>query len=185
LDATGLISKIYEAALTIDSGRKGFAIRGKADEGRLFYEQGIAEALSAFRDAQSTVDPQIIALVEYTYLSLELKFCDKTDTDTFGSLTQAIQSFKDALLALKIAEDPPSYKIAEQTYPNDKKHRVKNFPKDSYHIACGSHRTRLLNFTRTPGVDTIEKTLLKQRRANLSTAQKGYIEKQKKALLPN
>jgi len=35
---------------------------------------------------------------------------------------------------------------------------------------------------RTPGVDTIEKALLKQRLANLATAQKGYIEKQRKAL---
>jgi len=35
---------------------------------------------------------------------------------------------------------------------------------------------------RTPGVDPIEKALLKQRFDNLSTAQSGYIEKQGKAL---
>jgi hypothetical protein len=35
---------------------------------------------------------------------------------------------------------------------------------------------------RTPGVDPIEKTLLKQRLANLPTAQNGYMEKQKKVL---
>jgi hypothetical protein len=35
---------------------------------------------------------------------------------------------------------------------------------------------------RTPGIDSIEKALLKQRLANLSAAQNGYIEKQKKAL---
>jgi hypothetical protein len=36
---------------------------------------------------------------------------------------------------------------------------------------------------RTPGTDQIEKSLLKQRFANLSAAQNGYIEKQKIALL--
>jgi hypothetical protein len=35
---------------------------------------------------------------------------------------------------------------------------------------------------RSPGIDPIEKTLLKQRLANLSTAQGGYVEKQRKAI---
>ena len=35
---------------------------------------------------------------------------------------------------------------------------------------------------RTPGIDPIEKDLLKQRFANLSTAQNDYMEKQKKAM---
>ena len=56
----------------------------------------------------------------------------------------------------------------------------KGFAKDSFHIACIAHRTRLQNMLRTPGVDAIEKALLKQRFVNLSTAQVGYIEKQKK-----
>jgi len=33
-----------------------------------------------------------------------------------------------------------------------------------------------------PGIDTIEKNLLKQRRANLSVAEKSYKKKQEKAL---
>ena len=44
-----------------------------------------------------------------------------------------------------------------------------------------SHRTRLQNILRSPGIDPIEKSLLKQRFANLATAQSGYIEKQKQA----
>jgi hypothetical protein len=35
---------------------------------------------------------------------------------------------------------------------------------------------------KTPGIDPIEKALLKQRLTNLPAAQKGYIEKQRKAL---
>ena len=77
MDLTGLTDNIYGAAATIDFGRKGFATRGKAEEGRISYETGIAVALSAFKDAQSTVDPQTIILVEYAFISQELQFCEK------------------------------------------------------------------------------------------------------------
>ena len=46
----GLVSSIYNAALAIDFGRKGFATRGKAEEGRISYEKGIAEAMTAFQE---------------------------------------------------------------------------------------------------------------------------------------
>ena len=184
MDITGLLYKISDAASAIDIGRKGFATRGKAEEGRLSYERGISLALSVFRDASnlrfaSTVDPHAIILIEYTFLTQELQFCDETDKDSLSSLKKAIESFDDAFLALEAVEDT-NYKIADQTHPHDKKYRVGNFPKDSFHIACTAHRTRLKNILRSPGIDSIEKALLKQRYANMSTAQKGYIEKQKK-----
>jgi len=182
LDLTGLVLNIHDAALAIDFGRKGFAIRGKAEEGRLSYENGITSALSTFRDAQSTIDPHVIILIEYTFLNQELQFCLETDKDTHSSLMQAIQSFDDAFLALKTVEDKDLYKGAETTYPHNKKFRVRGFPKDAFHFAINSHKTRLQNIIRSPGIDPIEKALLKQRFGNLSTAQTGYIEKQKKAL---
>jgi len=37
----GLVDNIYEAVAAIDAGRKGFATRGKAEEGRISYEEGI------------------------------------------------------------------------------------------------------------------------------------------------
>jgi len=182
LDKTGLVSSIVEAALAIDFGRRGFATRGKEHEGRLSYEHGIALALSAFKDAQASTDPYTIILVEYTFISQELQFCEETDKDTLSSLTQAIQSFDDAFLALKTVEDATLYQGAETTYPHSSKYRVSGFPKDSFHIACISHKTRLQNILRSPGIDPIEKALLKQRFANLSTAQNGYMKKQKKAM---
>jgi len=182
LDITGLVYKISDAALSIDFGRKGFATRGKAEEGRISYETGIALALSAFKDAQSTADPRTIILVEYTFLNQEIQFCDETDTDSHSSLTQAIQSFDDAFLVLEIVEDTAIYQGAEKSHPHSKKYRIGGFPKDSFHIACIAHRTRLQNILRSPGIDQIEKSLLRQRHANLSTAQTGYIEKQKQAL---
>jgi hypothetical protein len=183
LDLIGFLSSITQAAANIDSGRKGYAIIGKEREGRISYETGIAEALAAFKEARSTADPQIIILAEYAFLTQELHFCEKSDKDSFSSLTQAIQNFDDAFLVLKAAEDSILYKGVEAGIPHSKKYRVKGrFPKDSFHVACGSHKTRLRNILRAPGIDPIEKSLLKQRLANLPAAQKGHIEKQKKAL---
>jgi len=181
LDLVLLANKIANAALNIDAGRKGFATRGKEAEGRILYEDGIAEALSAFIEAQATADPLTLILAEYTFLTQELHFCDKFDKDSFSSLTQALQSFDDAFLALKAVEGS-GYKTADEVIPHSKKYRVKGYPKDSYHITCIAHKTRLQNIIRSPGIDPIEKALLKQRLTNLPAAKNGYIEKQRKAL---
>jgi len=181
LGATGLVSSVYEAALSIDFGRKGVATRGKAEEGRISYEDGIAKAMSAFKEAQTTADPQTMILAEYTFLTLELQFCEKNDKESFNSLNKAIQRFDDAFLALQAVEDS-GYKMVDKATPHDKDYRVSGYPKDSFHVACGSHKARIKNMLSTPGVDPIEKALLKQRSDNLPVAQKGYIEKQKKAL---
>jgi hypothetical protein len=182
LDLIGLVDSITTAAANIDSGRKGFAIIGKEREGRISYEEGISAAMSVFKEAQATADPHTIILVEYTFLTQELQFCEKSDKDSFTSLTQALQSFDDAFQVLKVVKKP-EYKIADIVIPHHKDYRVKGgYPKDSFHVACGSHKTRLQNILRSPGIDPIEKALLKQRLANLPAAKNGYIEKQKKAL---
>ncbi len=182
LDLIGLVDSITMATANIDAGRKGFATRGKEHEGRILYELGIDQAKVAFQIAQSSTDPQALILVEYTFITQEFQLCDKSDKDSLNSLTNAIKSFDDAFLALQAVEEP-GYKTAEKTYPHKKEFRVSgDYPKDSYHIACNSHRTRLKNILRSPGIDPIEKALLKQRLANLSVAQSSYIERQKKAL---
>jgi hypothetical protein len=182
LEKTGLVYSIISATANIDSGRKGFATRGKEQEGRISYELGIANAMIAFKEAQATADPQTIILAEYTFLTQELEFCEKTDKDSLSSLTKALQSFDDAFLALKTVEEG-DYKSVDNAIPHDKKYRVGGgYPKDPFHVACSSHKTRIQNILRSPGIDPIEKSLLKQRLANLPAAQNGYIEKQKKAL---
>jgi len=181
LEIIGLVDSINNAAIYIDTGRKGFATRGKEQEGRISYEDGIAEAMSAFQEAQTSAEPYIIILAEYTFISQELQFCEKTDIDSLSSLNKAIQDFEDAFLALQAVEEP-GYKTAEKTYPHSGKYRVSGFPRDAFHTASISHKTRLKNILKTPGLDPIEKALLKQRFANLSAGQGGYIEKQKKAL---
>ena len=181
MDLITLANNIIKAALLIDAGRKGFATRGKEQEGRISYEDGIALALTAFQEAQVTADPQTIILSEYTFLTQELEFCEKTDKDSLTSLTKAIQSFDDAFLALQAVEES-GYKTADKAFPHNAKYRVGGFPKDAFHIACISHKTRLQNVLRSPGIDTIEKALLKQRFINLSAGQGGYVEKQKMTL---
>ena len=181
MDLIGFLGRISQAAANIDSGRKGFAIIGKEREGRISYEDGISAAMTAFKEAQASADPQIMILAEYTFLTQELQFCEKSDKDSLSSLTQAIQSFDDAFLALQAVEED-GYKTVDKAIPHNGKYRVIGYPKDSFHIACISHKTRLQNILRSPGVDPIEKLLLKQRLANLPTAQNSYLEKQKKAL---
>jgi len=182
LDLIILANNIINAATSIDSGRKGFATRGKEQEGRISYENGIAQAMSAFKEAQTTADPETILLAEYTFITQELEFCDKTDKDSLGSLTVAIQSLDDAFLVLKIVEDKTLYQAVENSFSHKSKYRFRGFPKDSYHVACGSLKTRLQNILRAPGIDAIEKSLLKQRFKNLSAGQGRYVEMQKKAL---
>ena len=59
MDLAGLTLKILGASAAIDYGRKGFAIRGKAEEGRLSYEWGIADvALLLSRIAPNTKLPK-------------------------------------------------------------------------------------------------------------------------------
>ncbi len=182
MDLIGYIANITFAVTNIDYGRKGFAVKEKADEGRVAFEKGIEIALSTFKEAQISADPQALILAEYTFITQEFHFCEKSDTDTINSLAKAVESFDGAFLALTIVEDSAAYQNADKTYPRNDKYRIKGFPLDSFHIACNSHKTQIKNMLRTPGVDPIEKDLLKQRLANLYTAQNSYIEKQKKTM---
>jgi len=109
LDLITLANKIINAATQIDAGRKGFATRGKAEEGRISYEEGIAAALSAFQEAQITTGPHTIILAEYTFLTQELEFCKKTNKDSLTSLTKAIQFFDDTFFSCDIYNINYSY----------------------------------------------------------------------------
>jgi len=183
LDLTGLITRIVVAVISIDSGRKGFAIEGKEREGRISFEKGIASALAAFKEAQISADPYILIMAECTFIFQEMLLCGDTDKNAFSSLTQAKQNFDDALFALQVVENSSIYKEADKLFLHHKDYRIKGFPKDAFHNACNSHKTRLNNALRVFGIDPIEKTLIEQRIANMETAKNGYLEKQKKALL--
>jgi len=138
--------------------------------------------MSSFLEAKASADPETIIRTEYAFLTQELQFCDKTDKDAQGSLTLAIQGFMDALSCLEVVEDAALYKLRNKVIPSVPKYRIDGLPKDAFHIACRVHKTRIRNVLCSPGIDTIEKNLLKQRRANLSAAENSYMKKQEKAL---
>ena len=178
---TGLVNNILSGTYDIDKGRKYLAADGLEHAGRIFYEEGISITLDAFKAAQSSADPQTMILAEQTFLKQELQFCDEADTITHSSLTQAIQSFDDALRCLKIVEVTALYQAAEATYPTAPKYRYHGFPRDAIHLACAAHRTRLQNSLRTPGINMIEKAVLTQRAANMTAIHAAYVEMQRRA----
>jgi hypothetical protein len=182
LDLNGLLNNIVVSVSDIDMGRRGFATDGKEHEGRISFEDGISRASAAFREAYVTADPQTLLLVEEVFLQQELNFCNEADTDTKNSLIQAIQSFEDALRCLKTTENPAGYRFVETAFPTNPKYRIHSYPRDAFHLACAAHCTRLRNILRTPGINMIEKTVLRQRTANMIAAQDSYMERQKTAL---
>jgi hypothetical protein len=184
LALTGLLYNIIDSAILLDRGRKGFTIAGDEHNGRINYEQGLSGALSAFLEAQSTAHPQTLVLTELAFLQQEFQFCHEADTITRSSLTQAIQSFEDALRCLKIMENALGYRFVEAAFPTSPKYRIHGYPRDAVHLACAAHWTRLQNILRSPGINMTEKAVLQQRAANMKTIQRSYIEMQGKALTP-
>jgi hypothetical protein len=163
-------------------GRKGLDTDGGEHEGHISYKLGLSNASKAFSDASNCSDAEVLMLAEQSFLKQELQFCDKADTSTNSSIQQAFDSIEDALRSLKIAAIPASYKIAEHTYSHHPKFRVHKMPKDAFHNACLSHKTRLTNMLRVPGINMAEKALSAQRLANMSIAQSAYLKIQKAAL---
>ncbi|MDR3247444.1 MAG: hypothetical protein LBT39_01545 [Treponema sp.] len=176
-----MLSNLIDSANKIDAGRKSLAVRGREPEGGILYKEGISGALTAFQEAGVTAEPQTIVLAEIVFLQQELQFCSKDDGNAQNSLTQAIQSFNDALRAFEVVLDA-GYKIVEKTYPQNSKHRFHQMPKDAFHIACISHRTRIQNILRVPGMNMTEKTVYQQRFTNMTIAQESYFKLQEKQI---
>jgi hypothetical protein len=127
-------------------------------------------------------DLELLILAEHSFLTQELQFCDASDSHSIDSLTLAIQDFDDAFLALSAVSDGTMYRGVELACPHKAKYQYNEMPRDAFHIACMSHRTRIGNILRAPGLNLTEKLLLKQRSANLIAAQTAYLSKQRAVL---
>jgi hypothetical protein len=187
MDRDGLLRKVYDSALNIDQGRKWQNTIGLEANGRAAYQLGLADAMESFKDSQSEAanDLNLLLLAEQTFIIQELQLCDPSETQTIASLEQAIRSFDDALRVLEIVDDSHLYAAVEKSYPIDGKYRYKGMPKDSFHIGCLAHRTRIGNILRAPGINLLEKQLLEQRAENMKVAQNIYLDKQKESLKAN
>jgi hypothetical protein len=173
----------------IDLGRKGLATEGGESEGRILFAAGLLDALAVFKEvsdlrsaAKADCNLEILILVEHAYLTEELRYCSPKEPMAIASVTQAIAFFDDALRSLEAVQDTAAYQVAEKTHPRHPKYRIQGMPKDAFHIACISHRTRLHNILRAPGINATEIALYKQRTANMTAAQNAYLEKQQSAL---
>jgi hypothetical protein len=182
MDRIGLETKIFIYSQNIDLGRKGLRKQGQEPAGRLNFEDGINGSIAVFAEVRDSGDIELMILAEIYFLKQELSFCENSDTPTISSLTQAIDSFKDVLLALEASKDKVMYKGADKTHPHHQIYRIYGMPKDALHIACIAHRTRLGNMDRVPGVNPLEKGFFQVRRDNMTTLQKMYLVKQQEVL---
>jgi hypothetical protein len=179
MDLTSFLVNLVDCAVHIDAGRKGLATTGEEPEGHTRFDQGISGALTAFKEAEADGNPQILVLADLDYLPQEVQICGENAKATRTSLTRAIHEFDDALLAFEAVQDS-RYVITEKTFQHSPKQRYQGFPKDSFHLACISHRTRIQNILKVPGMNPIERAVYEQRLSNMVTAQSSYIQFQKK-----
>jgi hypothetical protein len=173
---------MVSAVRAIAKGRIGLRTYGQEHEGHISFEQGLTEATAVFAEAQASRDPFLMLLAETVYVGQELASSRPEETDGRASCEAAMQSFDDAFLALEVVADIPSYRTAEKTYPHHVNYRYKNMPKDAFHFAYKSHRTRVQNTLRKIGYDPTEQILAKLRMLVFNTAQDVYLEKQQAAL---
>jgi hypothetical protein len=173
-----------DSVLRIYRGRQGFDTDGGEREGRVNYQAGLGIALDTFQkiQAQAAEDLRLVILAEYTFLGQELEFCVPQDTKARTSLTKAIREFDEAFLALEVLQNIEGYRFVEKAISHRREFRYMNMPKDAFHVACAGHKARIDNILKTPGINLLEKELLKRRYANMVTAQSVYVEKQKEIL---
>jgi hypothetical protein len=140
LDKIGLINSVIGSVFSIDVGRRGLRTTGQEANGKINFDEGMSGSINAFTAAHDAGSVELLLLAELTFLSQEIAYCEPSDTPTISSLTQAVQSFNDALLALEVVDKPEIYKGADKTYPHNAKYRFGGMPKDALHIACNAHQ---------------------------------------------
>jgi hypothetical protein len=185
MEKTGLPSKYVDKILKhtkqLDAGRKNFHIEGQEAAGRVLFTAGVTGLLETFKEIQATKDPQLIFAAEKVFLQQEMQFCDPSDRFTIKHLETSDIYLDDAMNAVETAKSKKAYRHAETTHPTLGRGKD-GVPPDVVHKACDKNSDRLLRDNKTPGLSTLEKDLLHQRRANLATAKEAYIEMQKEAL---
>jgi hypothetical protein len=182
LEKTGLVGSITDAVVAIAQGRLGLATKGDTEEGLEFYQKGLAIAMRVFKEALEGGDPETIILVDEAFVVQEQAFCNPHDVAATGSLKAAAVGHNEALRVLPTVKDAAAYQAAETTYPQDPHYRYKGMPKDSFHVACTGHASRLGNTLKTPGMNMLEKAVYRQRQVNMIAVKGVYLALQKAAL---
>jgi hypothetical protein len=168
----------------IDLGRNGLTTIGEEANGRAHFVTGLSRALATFKEVNTNAvnDTETVILVEYAYLTEEQRYCRPIEPTVAASMSAALASFDDALLALEAVQNISGYQVADKTWPHLPKYRYHDMPKDAFHLACNAHRTRLNNTLRTPGINASEREVYEQRAMNINTVQSAYLGKQQSDL---
>ncbi|GHV85991.1 hypothetical protein AGMMS50230_15990 [Spirochaetia bacterium] len=182
MEKTGLTIGIVKAVSDIADGRIGLRTTGKAEEGRENLAKGLELAKQIFSEVKDSGDPELMLLVEYSFINQELEGARTEEKIGRASYQSAARDFDDAFLSLKAVKDTVMYQGAENTHPHRAPFRYKDMPNDSFHIAYTGHYTRLQNKLKPIGIDPDEQILTELRMAVCKSAQKVYLAMQRGVL---
>jgi hypothetical protein len=121
------------SVFSIYQGRRWLDTDGREREGRIRYNDGLSLASESFTEVleDAEEDLETLVLADLNFLTQELHSCDASDTNAIESLTNAIQSFDEALFALKELEAGASYSVIDRALPHRKECRYNGMPKDA------------------------------------------------------
>jgi hypothetical protein len=97
-----------------------------------------------------------------------------------GSLKAGLDELTAAQALLPKVADPDLYKAVDETLSLPK-NRVGGVPRDQARQFFRSHDSRLVNMDKSR-LDDVEKSIIDERKRNIRSAEKIYVEAQKKAL---
>jgi hypothetical protein len=182
MEKTGLTIGILYAVSQIETGRIGLRTKGKTEEGRENFAEGLELGKQIFSEVKNCGDPELMLLAEYAFVNQELEGARAEEKIGRASYESAVHDFDDAFLSLKAVKDAAMYQGAENTHPHRSPFRYKGMPNDSFHVAYTGHYTRLQNKLKPIGIDPDEQVLTELRMAVCKSAQAVYLEMQQSAL---
>jgi hypothetical protein len=145
------------------------------------YAKGLELTLSTLKAINKASELDIMIRAEELLVEREIELNSTQDPAVLPSLKAAISDFAVIKNSVKTVKVPVDYQKAATTYHSKKK--AHGVIADGCHEALNSHITRLGNRMSAVGISIPEKSILRQRQANMRAAKELYIELQRKALL--
>ena len=144
------------------------------------YAKGLELTLFALKAINKANELDTIIRAEELLVEQEIELHSIQDPAILPSLKAAVADFVVIKSSVKTVKVPADYQKAATTYHSKKK--VHGVIADGCHEAMNSHITRLGNRMSAVGISIPEKSILRQRQANMRTVKELYIELQQKAL---
>ena len=143
----------------------------------------LAERREAIRDhlreVGKTGDIALVLETEKSILTNDLVLYANSGAIA-GSLKAGLDELKATEALLPKVTDPDLYKAVDETLSLPK-NRIGGVPRDQARQFFRSHDSRLVNMDKSR-LDDVEKSIIDERKRNIRSAEKIYVEAQKKAL---